>query len=63
MIKVYGVIKKQGFCIGDTESKTLIGTYTRESACKIMMDDGFINRWNDNHIANIYKLIFETEEE
>ena len=63
MIKVYGVIKKQGFCIGDTESKTLIGTYTRESAYKIMMDDGFINRWNDNHIANIYKLIFETEED
>ena len=36
---------------------------SRESACKILMDDGFINRWNDNHIANIYKLIFETEEE
>lgn len=60
-IKVYGVIERQGFCIGDTEFKKFIGTYTKKIACKIMMDDTFIQRWNDNHIANINKLIFETE--
>lgn len=61
MVKVYGVIERQGFCIGDTEVKTLIGTYTKTVACKIMMDDTFIQRWNNEHIANIHKLIFEME--
>lgn len=61
MVKVYGVIERQGFCIGDTEVKTLIGTYTKSSACKILMDDGFIQRWNNNHIASICRLIFEFE--
>lgn len=61
MIKVYGVIVKQGFCIGDNEVKTLIGTYTKTVACKIMMDNTFIQRWNNEHIANIYKLVFEVE--
>lgn len=62
MVKVYGVIKRQGFCIGDTDAKTLIGTYTKTNACKIMMDDTFIQRYNDNHFASIYKLIFEMED-
>lgn len=60
-VKVYGVVKSRGFSIGDSESKIFIGTYTRTSACKIMMDDTFIQRYNDNHIASIYKLIFEME--
>lgn len=62
MVKVYGIIKSQGFCIGDNEVKTLIGTYTKKLACKIIMDDTFIQRWDDNHIANIYKLILEIED-
>ena len=61
MVKVYGVIERQGFCIGDNEVKFLIGTYTKPFACKIMMDDTFIQRWNDSHIANINKLIFEMD--
>ena len=60
-IKIYGIIEKQGFCIGDTEIKIFIGTYTKENACKIMMDETFIKRWNDNHIGNICKLVFATE--
>ena len=62
MVKVYGVIKSKGFCIGDSESKIFIGTYTKTNACKIMMDNTFIQRWNDNHVANIYKLVFEMED-
>lgn len=61
MVKIYGVIKRQGFCIGDTEVKIFIGTYTKAHACRIMKDDTFVQRWNDNHIANINKLIFEVE--
>lgn len=61
-VKVYGVIERQGFCIGNAEAKTFIGTYTKELACKIRMDGTFIQRWNDNHIANINKLVFETED-
>lgn len=55
MVKVYGVIKSGG-------AKFLIGTYTKTNACKIMMDNTFIQRYNDNHFANIYKLIFEMED-
>ena len=55
MVKVYGIIAK-------TETKIFIGTYTRKNACKIMMESTlFIQKWNDNHMANIYKLIFEME--
>ena len=62
MVKVYGVAKVQGFCVGDNEKKILIGTYTKTNACKFLMDDSFIQSWNDNNIAKIYKLVFEVEE-
>lgn len=61
MVKVYGVMKRQGFCIGDTEGKTLIGTYAKSIACKILMDDNFIQRWNANHVSSICRLVFEFE--
>lgn len=61
MVSVYGIIKNHGFCIGDNETKILIGRYTKTNACKIMLDDTFIQRWNDNHMANICRLVFETE--
>lgn len=59
MVKVYGIIKKDGFSIGDHDAKVLIGTYTKEAACKIIMDDSFIARWNNHHFASIYKITIE----
>lgn len=63
MVKVYGIIKCDGFAIGSVEKKIFIGAYSKSNACKIMMDETFIDRWNDNHIANISKLVFEMENE
>lgn len=61
MVKVYGIVKRQGFCIGNEDTKTFIGTYTKSTASKILMDSSFIQRWNDNHIASISRLVFEFE--
>lgn len=54
MVKVYGIIT-----MGDAQ--VFLGTYTKKTACEIMMDNTFIQRWNNEHIVNIYKLAFVME--
>lgn len=62
MVNIYGIVKENGFCPGATDTKIFITNCTRDYACKIMMNDAFIEGWNANHIVPIYKVIFEIEE-
>ena len=61
MVKIYGIIKRDGFVIGDNTTKILIGEYTREKAVEILKDRNFINRWNDFHIEQLIQLHFEID--
>ena len=63
MVKVYGYIKHSGLAINDRETKIFIGTYHEENAAKILSDETFISRWNNEHIASIYKVAIEITEE
>lgn len=60
--KIYGDLIHRGFAIGDNHTKYFIGSYAKNTALKLLADESFIQRWNDNHIAKIDKLIIEISE-
>lgn len=63
MIKIYGIIKKDGFIIGDNLQKHFIGEFSTERAVDILkVREKFIKGWNDNHHSEMVQIIFETEE-
>lgn len=58
-IELYGYIKSIGYAINPGYSKILIGRYTKSTAIKILQDNSFLERWNNEHPANVEKLSIE----
>lgn len=63
MVKLYGLIKRTGYAVGDTFDKILISTGPAHGAALIMeIYADFIKQYNANHITPIHGLIFETDD-
>lgn len=61
-VAVYGYIKtSNSLVIGNDERKIYLGSYGRATAAKILTDETFITRWNNEHPANIHRLSIEIE--
>ena len=61
MILLYGIVRRDGFAIGDNTEKIFLGRCTRQHAAAIITDEKFIEIWNAAHRVEIIQLIFETE--
>jgi hypothetical protein len=58
-VELYGYIRPTGYAINTEYTRILIGRYTKNTAIKILQDNSFMNRWNNEHPANIEKLSIE----